>query len=138
MHRRFCLILVGSFFLGRAFGQPNFYYPNYFTAYYQNMAQINPGYSPETGKAEFSAGYKAMTGAFRKISSYYFTASRTFRTEKDKAHTLRLQFYNEKEGSYISSPRVYANYAYSMPLSDNVPLYSGLAIGAIGAYYSAP
>lgn len=138
MHRRFCLIVIGSFFIGCAFGQSNFYYPNYFSAYYQNMAQINPAYTPEAGRAEFSAGYKSMTGAFRKISSYYFTASRTFRNDRDRAHTIRLQFYNEKEGSYISSPRVYANYAYSLPLSDAATLYSGFAIGVVGAYYSAP
>lgn len=79
-----------------------------------------------------------MTGAFRKVSSYYATGSRTFVTKRENAHLLRLQFYNEKEGSYISSPRAYANYAYSVRLGENVSLYSGVAIGAVGVYYSAP
>jgi len=102
------------------------------------MSQITPAYIGEDGRAEFTSGYKSLTGAFRKISSYYVTASRTFRKEKGSTHLIRLQFYNEKEGSYISSPRAYANYAYLVPLSEQVSAYTGLAIGVAGAYYSAP
>ncbi len=135
---RIFLILVACGMAVPALAQSNFYYPVSFTAYFQNMSQITPAYVPEEGKAEFTSGYKSLTGAFRKISSYYFTACRTFRKENAMAHTLRMQFYNEKEGSYISSPRLYGNYAYSLPLNEHTSLYSGIALGLAGTYYSAP
>ncbi len=135
--------LLGFIFVSVAmpmgvFAQSNFYYPNYFTAYYQNMSQITPAHVSEEGKAEFTSGYKSLTGAFRKISSYYFTGARAFRKKNDRVHVTRIQFYNEHEGSYISSPRAYANYAYQIPLGDNLKLFSGLALGLAGLYYSAP
>jgi hypothetical protein len=122
----------------KLYSQSNYFYPNFFTAYFQNMAQVNPSHFSDEGKANFNLGYKSMTGAFRKVSSYYFAGSRTFKKKRGTAHLARLQFYNEKEGSYISSPRVYANYAYQIPLREELRLFFGVALGVASVYYSAP
>lgn len=118
--------------------QSNLYFPTYFTAYFQNLSQITPASVSEERKTEFSCAYKSLTGAFRKISSYNFSAARFFRNEKDRVHVARLQFFNEHEGSYITSPRVYANYAYQIPLNETLNVFAGAAFGTAGVYYSAP
>ena len=120
-----------------ALAQNSFYYPGSFNAYFLNMSQISPAFFPEEGKVELASGYKSLTGAFRKVSSYNFSAARIFR-KNESAHLIRLQFYNEKEGSYISSPRAYASYGYLLPLSDNLSFFSAAALGFAGLYYSAP
>lgn len=117
--------------------QNSFYYPNSFNAYFLNFSQITPAYFPEEGKVELTSGYKSLTGAFRKISSYNFTAARIFK-KNENSHLARLQFYNEKEGSYISSPRAYANYGYQVSLNENLKIVSGVSLGFAGLYYSAP
>ncbi|MBC7389618.1 MAG: type IX secretion system membrane protein PorP/SprF [Opitutaceae bacterium] len=117
--------------------QNSFYYPNSFNAYFLNFSQITPSFIPNEGKMELTSGYKSLTGAFRKISSYHFTAARIFK-RNDNAHLFRVQFYNEKEGTYISNPRAYANYGYQLSLNDNFKLISGISLGFAGLYYSAP
>lgn len=119
-------------------GQSNFYSPSFFTAYFHQFSQITPAYIPKETHAEFLCGYKSMTGAFRKVSSFYGAASKSFENSKGQVHLVRLQFYNEKEGSYISSPRAYANYAFQLPLREELFAYAGVALGAVSVYYSAP
>ena len=129
--------IVFIFFALDVYGQSSFYYPNSFNAYFLNFSQITPAYFPDEGKIELTSGYKSLTGPFRKISSYHFTAARIFK-RNENSHLARLQFYNEKEGTYISNPRAYANYGYLVSINDNVKLISGVSLGFAGLYYSAP
>jgi hypothetical protein len=137
-HSVIVFLLVGVFQPLTVCCQQNIYLPTYFTAYYQNLSQITPAHVSDEGKAEFASSYKSLTGAFRKISSYNFSASRTFRNEKERAHVIRAQFFNEHEGSYITNPRVYLNYAYQIPLTETLKAFSGVSFGTAGVYYSAP
>jgi hypothetical protein len=127
-----------TIYVGAAFAQSANYFPDFLSAYFYNMASVNPGYIPTEGKADFAAGYKFRTGAFKDISTLSFSAAKYFRNESGSAHAARISGGNEQEGPYINSPKAYLNYAYSLPLAEHTHLFAGLAFGTAGIYFSAP
>jgi hypothetical protein len=128
-------MLSGTF---SVFGQSNAYFPDLFSSYFQNLSSIQPSYVPEEGKADFYVGYKFRTDAFKDISTFSFSGARVFRNERDRAQVVRLTCHNEQQGPYINTPRAYLNYAFSLPLGEETSLSTGLALGAVGMYFSAP
>ncbi|MBC7389220.1 MAG: type IX secretion system membrane protein PorP/SprF, partial [Opitutaceae bacterium] len=101
------------------------------------MSTVNPGYVPSDGIADFNAGYKFRTGAFKEISTFSFSGSRILKTPNSNSHVIRLMLNNEQQGPYINTPRAYGNYAYELKTGENSSLYAGAAIGVAGVYYSA-
>lgn len=129
-----CLILM----VFPVLGQQNDTYPDLYSAYFNNLALVNPAFVPEEGRVELLATYKNRTGPFRKIATYSFTGGRFFRKENESVHAARIIFWNEREGPYIQKPRAYANYAYQLPLSEKISLSAGLAVGFAQVAFSAP
>ena len=119
-------------------GQTNDVYPDLFGGYFSNMALISPAYFPKEGKTEFALSYKSRTGAFSKISTFAFVASRVLQYQKKNNHLVRVFFYNQKDGPYINHPRAYANYAYSISLFKDVKIAAGFAMGFVQTSFSAP
>jgi len=111
-------------------------YPDFYTGYQMNMIYVNPAYVPEEVHADFTASYRFQTGAFRQISTLSFTGGKIFRKEAGSAQALRLVLSNEKQGPYISTPRGYINYAYELPLSEEVSVSAGASAGLVQKYYS--
>jgi hypothetical protein len=114
------------------------YYPDLPSSYFYHFANINPGFVPSEGSSDFSVGYKFRTGAFKDISTFLFSGAKIFRNKNESTQTVRVLLNNEQEGPYINSPKAYFNYAYSFLLDENTRLYSGVAFGASGLYFSAP
>ncbi|MBC7389878.1 MAG: type IX secretion system membrane protein PorP/SprF [Opitutaceae bacterium] len=119
------------------FAQANNYYPDILTVYFLQMATVNPGYVPSEGIADFNAGYKFRTGAFKEISTFSFSGARILRTQNLNSHVIRIMLNNEQQGPYINTPRAYGNYAYELKTGENSSLYAGAALGVAGVYYSA-
>jgi len=129
----FCGIFYAS---SLALGQANGYYPDILSTYFFQMANANPGYIPKEGIADFNAGYKFRTGAFKDIATFSFSGARFFRTENENTHTLRILINNEQQGPFINTPRAYLNYAYELKVGEESFLYAGTAVGLAGIYYS--
>jgi hypothetical protein len=102
------------------------------------MANINVGYIPSKGSADFALGYKFHEGQLKKVSTLSFTGGKIFRSLKGNAQALRVLGYNEQNGPYISSPKGYLNYAYELKLGEETSCFAGLALGLAGVYFSAP
>lgn len=120
------------------FAEDNVYFPSFFNSYFFNKYQLTPGYMPTEIKLEISGNYRSLAGELKKISAYSFSAARILGSDKVQQHGLRVSFYNEREGSYISSPRGYAGYAFRQKLSNDAAIFSGINLGFAGIYYSAP
>lgn len=130
----YLIFLMGTF----AFGQASSSYPDQYSVYFQNMALISPAFIPDEGKADFVAGYKTRTGAFKKVATYSFSGAILKRRSNNSVHAARVFVLNEKQGPYISSPSGYLNYAYQLPVFDNINVSTGFAFGFSGVYFSAP
>jgi hypothetical protein len=120
------------------YARDNVYYPTFFNSYFFNRYQVSPAYMPTEGKLECSGNYKSLLGELKKISAYSFSIARVFKSESNQSHGLRLSFFNEQEGSYISSPRAYIGYAYRQKLGSDFEIFSGINVGTTGLYYAAP
>ena len=119
-------------------GQQNLLYPETFGGFFNHQSLINPAFQQDTGRIVISAAIKSRTGAFKNIATYYASLERSFMNKKNTGHTLRLIFYNEKEGPYIEKPRGYFNYAYRLKLSEKIVLSAGAAIGFVQAAFTVP
>ncbi|HTF81863.1 MAG TPA: type IX secretion system membrane protein PorP/SprF [Cytophagales bacterium] len=121
------------------YAQHNTYFPNFFNSYFFSKYHLSPSYIPEDGKLELSSNYRALLGELKKISAYSFSSARIFGNDStSQKHQLRLSVFNEREGSFIQSPRGYLGYALRQRLSEDAFLHSGIQLGAAGIYYSAP
>jgi hypothetical protein len=119
-------------------GQSNDFYPDLFGAYFNNMSLISPAYFPKDCKTDITLSYKSRTGAFSKVSTFAFAVSRVLQYQKKNNQLLRIYFYNQKDGPYISYPRGYFNYGYSMSLFKDVKIAAGFALGFAQTSFSAP
>ncbi len=131
-------LIISVLFFSPLMGQKNLLYPDMFAGFFNHQSLFNPAFQQDTGRAIFSASLKSRTGAFKNIATYYASIERTFMNEKKSGHTIRLFFFNEKEGPYIEKPRGYINYAYRLAVSDHTSLSSGASIGFTQLAYTAP
>jgi hypothetical protein len=122
----------------RAHSQENVYYPNFFSVTQFHGSQFSPAYIPLEGRFEFTSGYKSLIGAFHNVANYYFSGSRTLRDSNGNTHSFRVNFSNDKNGPYISSPKLMVNYAYKLRLASKTYITAGFAFGGAGISYSAP
>lgn len=116
----------------------NVYFPSFFNSYFFNKYQLSPSYMPKDVRLELSGNYRSLLGELKKISAYSFSAARVFGSDNSQQHALRVSLYNEREGSYISSPRGYLGYAFRQKLNEDATIFSGINLGFAGIYYSAP
>lgn len=130
------IILVFNF--SSAFGQSTNLYPETFAGFFNHQALLNPAFQKDTGKMAFTASIKARTGAFKGIATYYAALERNFMNEKNSGHTVRIIFYDEKEGPYIGKPRGYLNYAYRLVVANQTFVGAGAALGFTQVAFSAP
>jgi len=115
------------------------YFPDLSSSYIYAMSSADPAYVPTEGRADFAANYKFRTGAFKDISTFNFSAARIIRHENESAQqVVRVLLNNEQEGPYINTPKLLVNYVYSLYIAENTQLFSGLALGGTGLYFSAP
>lgn len=114
------------------------YFPDLASSYIYAMSSADPTYVPTEGRADFAANYKFRTGAFKDISTFNFSAARIIRHENESTQTIRVLLNNEQEGPYINTPKLLLNYVYSLRIAENTQLFSGLALGGTGLYFSAP
>lgn len=131
-------IIVFIGFCGALSAKDNVYFPSFFNSYFFNKYQLTPSYLPIDVKLELSGNYKSLLGELKKISAYSFSAARVLGSDKSQQHALRVSLYNEREGSYISSPRGYVGYAFRQKLNEDAAIFSGINLGFAGIYYSAP
>lgn len=114
----------------------NILYPDFYTSYQQNMAFANVAFVPEELRGDFEASYRFQTGPFKQISTALFSGAKIIEAENGASHVLRALFLNENQGPYFSSPRGYANYAYRLPINDELFMSAGLAAGMVEKYYA--
>ena len=133
-----CVFFLFVLFSNTLWAQSFTTYPDILSVTLFNEALINPGHVSEEGRSDLFFGHKFQTGALKDVTSSFFSADRTFRKDNGGAQAIRLMFFNEKQGPYISKPRGYLNYAYQIPLQENLHLYAGALLGLAGAYYTVP
>ena len=100
------------------------------------MYLVNPGYISNDYQAELLSYNKFLTGDLQEVATLGFSAAKIFRRDNESAHLARLSVLNEKQGPYISSPRASANYAYELPLAEEMFLSGGVAAGVSGMNYT--
>jgi hypothetical protein len=72
------------------------------------------------------------------VATISLTGARYFKVNNYTAQVVRLQIYNEREGSYIQRPRVWLDYAYRLKLAKDVYLALGLGAGFVQFNITAP
>ncbi len=119
-------------------GQNNLLYPEMFAGFFNHQPLINPSFQQDTGRIAVAASLKSRMGVFKSIATYYASLDRNFITRKNTGHTLRVLFYNEKEGPYIEKPRGYIGYAYRLHLSRQTVFAAGVSAGFAQIAFTAP
>lgn len=112
-------------------------YPDVQATYHYNMSAVSPAFIPDEGKYVFGGIYKFKPGE-PNLAIYDANAAICLRKAAKHTHLVRVNFSNEKEGPYISTPRANLSYAYQLFLSDEVRLATGIALGYVSRVYSAP
>lgn len=116
----------------------NYYLPDYYaSSSLYNVALINPAYLPDASRFSLGSVYKSRTGLLNEVASTAAYGAIHLKPEKRVGQALRLLFFNEKEGPYISSPKGYANYALKIPINEDISLYTGLALGMASMSFTA-
>lgn len=121
-----------------AYSQSGRIYPDVFSAFFTNMALVNPSYVPQEGNVDLMSYYKFRQGLLSDVSTFMASGHKVWRRENKPEHLARLIFFNEKEGPYISSPRAYGNYALKQRLSSDADIGGGVSLGLAGINYSTP
>ena len=129
-------ILLFAFF--PLLGQNTVLYPEMFAGFHNHQSLFNPAFQQDTGRMAFSASIKSRMDAFKNIATYYASLERNFMNERNGGHTVRLLFYNEKEGPYIEKPRGCLNYAFRIKLAEETFFSAGTAVGFTQVAFSAP
>jgi hypothetical protein len=133
------LVLCLSICVGTSYSQSlSNFYPNSFSSYTNSLNLISSSYIPDNEKLEVSGNFKSLFGELKKVATYSFTAARIFERRKTQRHAFRINFLNEKEGSFITSPRFNFNYAIEQAIKNKISLMAGINIGMAGVYYTAP
>lgn len=130
--------VISIFYFFPASGQSTLLYPELFGGFFNHQALSNPAFQQDTGRIAFSASIKARPGAFKGIATYYAALERNFMNQKNSGHTLRIIFYDEKEGPYISKQRGYLNYAYRLAIANQTFIAAGMDLGFTQVAFSAP
>lgn len=113
-------------------------YPDAMLNFYNNLSHFNPSYFSYSNKWDGQIQYKSRLAPFNSISTISLTGARYFKVANYSAQVVRLQIYNEREGSYIQRPRVWVDYAYRLQLAKDVYLGLGIGIGFVQFNINAP
>ncbi len=114
-------------------------YPDYFsTAYLNQPLLINPAYIQDS--AVFSSGlaYKGRSGEFKNVASIAANAGIFINNKASNTQASRIIILNEKEGAYISNPKVYGNYGIKLHINTYSSISTGASFGYHGINYTAP
>lgn len=129
------LFLIGCISLAR--GQSPVY-PDVFSGYFYNQAIVDPSYIPEEGNLLFSTYYKFRPGTFSDINTFMLSAEKIIRNRGQTTQAVRVFMLNERQGSYISKPSGYLNYAVQLALSSDLLLSVGTSLGFAELNFTAP
>jgi len=129
----FCMSLIQP-----VFSQISGTYPDQLSSYFYNSSLINPAYIHRDGSSEAIVQSKVRSGIYKDIYTITATIQKVFQAENNKWHSARIILQNEKEGPYISTPRVYANYSIRIGLNENTELLGGVSIGLVNPNYRIP
>ncbi|MFN8415541.1 MAG: type IX secretion system membrane protein PorP/SprF [Cytophagaceae bacterium] len=113
-------------------------YPDMMLNYYNNLSHFNPSYFSYSNKWDGWIQYKSRLAPLNAVSTVSLTGARYFKVNNYVAQVVRLQIYNEREGSYIQRPRVWLDYAYRIQFSKEVYLSLGLGMGFVQFNINAP
>lgn len=133
-----CVLGICTFLLFSIGASQGYLYPNFFTNYRETMHLVSPAFLPNNTNFDVFSNYRSLSGDFKNISGYTFSAAKLWQSKNKLKHQLRLQFVNEKEGSYITYPKIYAGYAVEIPITDDIQISAGTYLGFAGIYYAAP
>lgn len=115
------------------------YMPDYYTSsILEHNALMNPAWVDEFSKASLGSLYKSRTGLLNEVSSMTAYGDLSITPLRTINQSIRAIFQNEKEGPYISSPKFYGNYAIRLPITDDIFLYTGIALGISSLSFTAP
>lgn len=126
--------------LGVAQSIQNNYLPDYYSSVVVNhLALVNPAWiSSNETRASLNCLYKSRMGLLNEVSTQTAYADITFKPERQLRQVVRVVFQNEKEGPYISSPKIYGNYSIRVPITADISISAGLALGVSAHNFSAP
>lgn len=136
--QRFYLVLWWWLFMFPTYGQISGLYPDQFSSFFYNPSLINPAYIPEDGSSETVVQSKLRNGVYKDISTLAATIQKTFISEGQQWHSARLLLMNEKQGPYISTPRVYGNYGTRVEISEKMKLLAGVSLGMVNPNFHTP
>jgi hypothetical protein len=114
-------------------------YPAHYTLASEVCRLYNPSLVNKDSKISIDLGNQYYSGLYNKIENHYFLASVNLNA-KDSARTrnnLGLKAANEKEGDFISRPKIYLSYAWHIRLSEKYYLGAGANVGLVGYIYKA-
>lgn len=137
MIRKFVFIILFSGFK-LVTAQTNTLYPDFVKHFTSQMNWVNPGYTEPDAQISLNTIHALTSGNRGKVGLRIFDVS--FKVSHDSLtvnHTLKVLVSNELEGPYIQRPRLYGNYAISIPLSWDKSLYAGTSFGFAGSYIDA-
>lgn len=138
MRKKNLYILLFLFANSYSFGQISGLYPDQFSAYFLSMAQLNPSYFPKNENSEAIIQSKVRSGVYNDIATFSGSFQKTIRSSEKQKHSFRILVSNEKEGPYISTPRLYANYGINIKIRKELNLMSGFSVGIVNPKYSTP
>lgn len=136
--KNFSLITFLLLLSPACFGQINSLYPDVYSSYFFNWAELNPAYIPENGSSESIIQSKVRSGLYSDISTISGSFQKTFQTKGNQWHSGRVLARNEKEGPYISTPRLYGNYGIRVQLKEQIDLMAGLTFGLVNPNFNTP
>jgi hypothetical protein len=97
---------------------------------------INPTeISTTNNKTGISLFNQNLRGPFNNIRTTVAQGYVTFKKDSSKIHTIGVNFYSDKEGSYISNSRGYVTYSYEILLRKSFYIVSGIALGITSVAY---
>lgn len=136
--KNFSLVTFLLFLIIPCIGQINSLYPDVYSSFFFNWAEVNPAYIPTDGSSESLVQSKVRSGLYNDISTISGSFQKTFKSNGGQWHSGRILASNEKEGPYISTPRVYGNYGIRIQLKENIDLMAGLSFGLVNPNFNTP
>ncbi len=117
---------------GYLFSQTTLQYPISFSQFFNQYSIINPAATAADAKFTFRSGEQVHSGYFSRVRSFYASGEYSFKKDLKLArNALGLSFMNNVEGSILSFNRTYLQYAYYLPLSEQLTVSAGAALGFV-------
>lgn len=114
-------------------------YPDVFQNTVTNFKYFqNPSHLTDSLRYSFGTLYKSRFGVLNEVSTLHAQIGCRLKQTQNLTQYIRFWLNNEREGPYISSPQTKLNYAIKIKLAPKISLSSGLVMGYLGKYFTAP